>query len=45
MIKCAPILIPTLCRYEHFVKCIQSLKENTLANESDLFIALDYPLN
>ncbi len=43
--KYAPILIPTLCRYEHFKKCIESLKNNKLAKDSDLYIALDYPLN
>lgn len=41
----APILIPTLCRYEHFKNCVISLSANSLAKETDLFIALDYPLN
>lgn len=39
----APILIPTLCRYEHFVRCIESLKKNDWARYTDIFIALDYP--
>lgn len=39
----APILIPTLCRYEHFVKCIESLKKNTWAKYTDVYIGLDYP--
>lgn len=41
--KYAPILIPTLCRYEHFVRCIESLKKNSWAKYTDIFIALDYP--
>lgn len=40
----APILIPTLCRYEHLKNCVVSLSENTGAEYTDLFIALDYPL-
>lgn len=39
----APILIPTLCRHEHFVKCIESLKRNTWACHTDVYIGLDYP--
>ena len=42
--KCAPVLIPTLCRYEHFKECIESLKKNSYAQYTDIFIALDYPL-
>lgn len=41
----APIYIPTLCRSEHFKKCIESLKENTWAKYTDVYIALDYPPN
>lgn len=40
----APILIPTLCRDEHFVRCVESLKENTWAKYTDVYIALDYPV-
>jgi len=40
----APIIIPTLCRYEHFVRCIESLKKNRWASKTDVYIALDYPL-
>ena len=43
MKKYAPVLIPTLNRYKHFKNCVTSLAENTLANETHLFIALDYP--
>lgn len=39
-----PVMIVTLCRYEHFVRCIQSLKNNMLAQETELYIGLDYPL-
>ena len=38
-----PILIPTLDRYEHFKKCIESLANNTHANKTELVIGLDYP--
>lgn len=41
----APLFIPTLCRYSHLKKCIDSLLNNSLANQTHLFIALDYPLN
>lgn len=39
----APVIIPTLCRYEHFVRCIESLKKNTWAKYTDVYVALDYP--
>ena len=39
-----PILITTLCRYEHFCRCIESLKCNSYAKDTDLYIGLDYPL-
>lgn len=39
----APIYIPTLCRSGHFQKCIESLKANTWAKYTDVYIALDYP--
>ena len=41
----APVLIPTLCRYEKFVKCFESLQKNTWADLTDVFIALDYPVH
>ena len=40
----APVLITTLCRFEHFVNCLESLKRNTWAQYTDVFIGLDYPL-
>lgn len=39
----APVLLPTLCRYDSLVQCIDSLKRNTWAEFTDLIIALDYP--
>lgn len=39
----APIIIPTLNRYEHLVRCVESLKKNPLAIETELYISLDYP--
>lgn len=41
----APVIIPTLCRYEHFKRCVESLSKCTHASETDLFIGLDYPIN
>ena len=39
----APVLIPTLCRDEHFIRCIESLKRNAWAKYTDIYIALDFP--
>ena len=39
-----PIVIPTLCRYEHFVRCIESLKKNEYAQYTDIYIVIDYPV-
>ena len=39
----APVLIPTLNRFEHLRETITSLSHCTGASETDLFIALDYP--
>ncbi len=44
MEKYAPVLVPTLNRYNHFVSLINSLSKCTHANETELIIALDYPL-
>jgi hypothetical protein len=40
----APVLIPTLNRFEHFKNCIESLSVNPEATFTDLFVAFDYPL-
>ena len=39
----APVLIPTLNRYEHLRRCIESLAKCTHAKETELIIGLDYP--
>ncbi len=39
----APVVIPTLCRYEHFKRCVESLRQCTHAQETELVIGLDYP--
>ncbi len=39
----APILIPTLNRYEHFRRCVESLSRCTDAEKTELIIGLDYP--
>ena len=41
----APVLIPTLNRYEHFRECLNSLEECTGADKTDVYVALDYPPN
>lgn len=38
-----PVLIPTLNRYEHLKRLIESLGHNTHAKETVLVIGLDYP--
>lgn len=45
MIMFAPIVIPTLNRYEHLVRCVESLKRNSLAKDTEIYISLDYPPN
>jgi hypothetical protein len=40
----APVLIPTLNRFEHFKRCVESLSACTNADKTDLFVAFDYPL-
>lgn len=39
----APVIIPTLCRYEHFKKCIESLAKCVGAEDTEVYIGLDYP--
>ncbi len=41
--KYAPIFIPTLDRYEKLKNCLESLSRNTGAENTELFISLDYP--
>lgn len=40
----APVIIPTLCRYDHFKDCIESLMECTGSEYTDVYVGLDYPL-
>lgn len=39
----APILIPTLNRYDHLRRCLESLSDCSFANETEVFVALDFP--
>lgn len=41
----APVMIPTLCRSQHFKECVESLKRCRWADKTDVFIGLDYPAN
>lgn len=41
----APVIIPTLNRYEHFKKCIESLEKCTHSEQTVVYVALDYPPN
>jgi hypothetical protein len=44
-LKYAPILITVYNRYSHFVNCIESLKNNLDSDKTEIFIAIDYPIN
>ena len=39
----APVIIPTLNRFEHFKRCVESLSKCTHADKTELVIGLDYP--
>lgn len=39
----APVIIPTLNRYEHFKRCLESLERCTDADKTDVYVGLDYP--
>ncbi|MDE6006704.1 MAG: glycosyl transferase [Muribaculaceae bacterium] len=39
----APVLIPTLCRYNHLKACLDSLGACTGAEKTHVYVALDYP--
>lgn len=41
----APVIIPTLCRYEHFRSCLESLGRCSEADRTEVFIGLDFPGN
>ena len=39
----APFLVTTLCRYDLFKRCLESLSTNPWAKYTSVYIALDYP--
>lgn len=39
----APVCIPTLNRYEHLRQCLESLSRCTWADQTEVYVALDYP--
>ena len=39
----APVVITTLCRYEHFKNCLESLGRNKYADKTTVYIGVDYP--
>lgn len=39
----APVLIPTLNRYQHFRNCLESLSKCKGAGETEVYVGLDYP--
>ena len=39
----SPVLIPTLCRHEHFIRLVESLKKCEESKYTELVIGLDYP--
>lgn len=39
----APVLIPTVNRYIHFRRCIESLSQCTWADRTDVYVAVDFP--
>ncbi len=39
----APVIIPTMCRSEHLIRCVESLRKNSWADKTDVYIGLDYP--
>lgn len=41
--KYAPVIIPTLNRFDHFKRCLESLEACTGAEFTDVYVALDYP--
>lgn len=39
----APVVIPTLCRSDHFTRLVKSLQNCSGAKQTELFIGIDYP--
>lgn len=38
----APVIIPTLNRYEHLKECLESLRRNDAASQTEIFISVDF---
>ena len=41
--KYAPFVVPTLCRSEHFIRMMESLKKNSWACFTDVIVSVDFP--
>lgn len=41
--KYAPFVVPTLCRSEHFIRMMESLKRNSWACYTDVIVSVDFP--
>lgn len=39
----APVIIPTLNRYDHFRQCLDSLEQCTGASNTEVYVGLDFP--
>lgn len=39
----APVIIPTLNRYDHLYQCLESLEKCAGSDKTDVYIGLDYP--
>ena len=39
----APVIIPTLNRYNHFKRCLESIEMCTGAEYTEVYVGLDYP--
>ena len=39
----APVIIPTLNRNVHFERCLESLERCSGADQTEVYVALDYP--
>ena len=43
MMEYAAVIIPTLNRKKHLARCVNSLRQGTLAGKTDLYISVDFP--
>lgn len=41
----APVIIPTLSRDKHLIRCIESLKKCKYASKTEIFISVDFPVH